>query len=159
MPGPARRELFSSRFLCLAEEMGAQLERTALSTIARFFKRRLDMTNYHGERELDEKRAVAKAATSLVGGDAQEAEIFVQQPDAHMRRARYQRLHETPVDTHEILPRTTWNGPQKCTLVAHRMRKRQRHPQATATNTAHRHATTLMLEHVEVMPSPGVRKR
>jgi 5-oxoprolinase (ATP-hydrolysing) len=32
MPAAARRELFSSRFLCLAEEMGAQLERTALST-------------------------------------------------------------------------------------------------------------------------------
>jgi len=95
------------------DDLEAARERTALSTIARFFKRRLDMTNYHGERELDEKRAVAKAATSLVGGDAQEAEIFVQQPDAHMRRARYQRLHETPVDTHEILPRTTWNGPQK----------------------------------------------
>ena len=35
MPAAARRELFSSRFLCLAEEMGAQLERTALSTNVR----------------------------------------------------------------------------------------------------------------------------
>ncbi|NBQ02953.1 MAG: hypothetical protein EBU27_07015, partial [Opitutae bacterium] len=35
MPAVARRELFSSRFLCLAEEMGAQLERTALSTNVR----------------------------------------------------------------------------------------------------------------------------
>ena len=31
MPTSARRELFSSRFLCLVEEMGAQLERTSLS--------------------------------------------------------------------------------------------------------------------------------
>jgi 5-oxoprolinase (ATP-hydrolysing) len=35
MPAVARRELFSSRFLCLAEEMGTQLERTALSTNVR----------------------------------------------------------------------------------------------------------------------------
>ena len=35
MPEAASRELFSSRFLCLAEEMGAQLERTALSTNVR----------------------------------------------------------------------------------------------------------------------------
>ena len=35
MPALARRELFSSRFLCLAEEMSAQLERTALSTNVR----------------------------------------------------------------------------------------------------------------------------
>ena len=31
-PLMARRELFSNRFLCLAEEMGSQLQRTALST-------------------------------------------------------------------------------------------------------------------------------
>ena len=35
MPALARRELFSSRFLCLADEMSAQLERTALSTNVR----------------------------------------------------------------------------------------------------------------------------
>jgi 5-oxoprolinase (ATP-hydrolysing) len=35
IPSSARRELFSSRFLYLAEEMGAQLERTALSTNVR----------------------------------------------------------------------------------------------------------------------------
>lgn len=34
-PESARRELFSSRFLCLVEEMGAQLERTALSVNVR----------------------------------------------------------------------------------------------------------------------------
>ena len=35
IPSSARRELFSSRFLCLVEEMGAQLERTALSVNVR----------------------------------------------------------------------------------------------------------------------------
>lgn len=35
IPEAARRELFSSRFLCLVEEMGAQLERTALSVNVR----------------------------------------------------------------------------------------------------------------------------
>jgi len=35
IPDSARRELFSSRFLCLVEEMGAQLERTALSVNVR----------------------------------------------------------------------------------------------------------------------------
>ena len=35
IPALARRELFSSRFLCLADEMSAQLERTALSTNVR----------------------------------------------------------------------------------------------------------------------------
>jgi 5-oxoprolinase (ATP-hydrolysing) len=35
IPAAARRELFSSRFLCLVEEMGAQLERTALSVNVR----------------------------------------------------------------------------------------------------------------------------
>ena len=34
-PAAARRELFASRFLCLVEEMGAQLERTALSVNVR----------------------------------------------------------------------------------------------------------------------------
>ena len=35
MPSIARRELFSSRFMSLAEEMSAQLQRTALSTNVR----------------------------------------------------------------------------------------------------------------------------
>ena len=34
-PEVARRELFANRFFCLAEEMGAQLERTALSVNVR----------------------------------------------------------------------------------------------------------------------------
>ena len=35
IPSTARRELFSNRFLCLAEEMGSQLQRTAISTNVR----------------------------------------------------------------------------------------------------------------------------
>ncbi len=100
-------------------DLEAALERTALSTIALFFKRRLEMIYYHSEKELEDKRAAAEAAGEIGGGNAQVAEILVQQPDRYMRRVRYQRLHET-LETHAVhethavqRPRTTWNGPSK----------------------------------------------
>ena len=94
-------------------DLEAALERTALSTIALFFKRRLQMIDYHSEKELEDKRAAAEAAGEIGGGNAQVAEILVQQPDRYMRRGRYQRLHET-LETHAMQsPRTTWNGPSK----------------------------------------------
>jgi hypothetical protein len=96
-------------------DLEAARERTALSTIALFFKRRLQMIDYYSEKELEDKRAAAEAAGAEIGGgNAQVAEILVQQPDRYMRRGRYQRLHETPLETPAMqIPRTTWNGPSK----------------------------------------------